>query len=74
MSFFIILIITVYLPSRQINDLIKETSFPPPKILKKQIPSVVPLTDWLPIVGGGEWGSLGQVAGLIVMKISVMLK
>lgn len=61
---FIIIIITFYLPSLQMNDLIRGFIQK-----KKKIPCVLPLTNWLPILE-----SLGQVAGLIVMKISVMLK
>lgn len=56
--------VTVYLLSLQINDLIRDLI---PRS-KKKVPCVVPLTNFPTLE------TLGQVAGLIVMKISVKLK
>lgn len=57
----IIIIRTLYLPSLQISDLIRD--------FKKKKNSLCGSPNQLPILE-----NLGQVAGLIVMKISVMLK
>lgn len=58
----IIIIRTLYLPSLQISDLIRDFK-------KKKKNSLCGSPNQLPILE-----NLGQVAGLIVMKISVMLK